>query len=88
MGIQSTNRVSRKWAIERLREIQNFALAKNYLAIEANSSETEEDLEEFVNSYTPLDLDHIENWTDKMIIKRLDLPFFRESLFDNYLIED
>ena len=88
MGIQSTKRVSREWAIRRLKEIQSLALAKNYRAVQANSSESEEDVEEFVNTYAPLDLEHVENWTDGMITKRLDLPFFRESLFDNYLIED
>lgn len=88
MGIQSTKRVSREWAIRRLKEIQSLALAKNYRAVQVNSSESEEDVEEFVNTYTPLDLEYVENWTDGMITKRLDLPFFRESLFDNYLIED
>lgn len=88
MGIQSTKKVSREWAINRIKEIQSFAVDKNYLAIEDNSFESEEDLEEFVNSYIPLDLDHIENWTDRMILKRLDLPFIRESMFDNYLIEN
>jgi len=32
------------------------------------------------------DLDNIEKWTDTMLGDKLDEPFFRFSMFENYLV--
>lgn len=87
MSIQSTKDVTRNWATERIRLIYDLASRKEYRDLEMVSFETDCDLQSFVDSFIPFDISIIEKWTNKMIERKLDEPFFRESIFDNYFVD-
>jgi hypothetical protein len=89
MGIQSTKTVSRAFAIERIQQINNLALDKDYRSLELITSESNSDgltLQEFVDTY--IIETNIEKWSNKMLEDKLDERFFRESIFDNYIVTD
>lgn len=87
VGIKSTQKINRAWAIERINEIQDMAVAKDYRGIEAATREDDtEALETFVNSFEPLGC--IDRWTNGMLERKLDQPFFRFSPFENYSVSD
>lgn len=85
MGIKSTKFVSREFAITRILFVETLLKAKNYIALEKITNEHDISMTSFVKNYEPIDSD-IEMWTDEMLGDKLDEPFFRESIFDNYLI--
>lgn len=90
MGIQSTEYVTRQAAITRVLEIDALLMQKRYRDIEEATSEHDYSVENFVNETKPLciTLDEIEQWTDSMIEDKLDEPFYRWSMFDNYYIRE
>lgn len=88
MGIQSTTRISREIAIDRIKEIDKHARENDYRIIEQMTTEDDYDVASFVNNYSNPNLDNIEKWTSKMIEDLLESAFFRWSMFDNYIVED
>lgn len=86
MGIQSTREVSRQHAIERIVMISDLILTKKYRLLEKETNEPDYSLQKFVDGYTQETLteDVLAEWTDTMIERKIDEPFFRWSLFDNY----
>jgi hypothetical protein len=88
MGIRSTQYVSREQAIERIVLIDSLATEKRYRTLESETFDTDHDLNEFVDEYVPQSYtaDMLEEWTNTMLTDKLDKPFFRTTMFDNYLI--
>lgn len=85
MSIKSTMRISRKDAINRIVEIQELVANNNFQAVESITYETECDIKEFFNSGALFD---ISKWTNTMLGNLLDTPFFRFSMFENYMVFD
>lgn len=88
MGIQSTRYITRETAIDRIRVITNLIKRKDYLGLDSNSFEPDYDIQEFVDNCIIVDIYYLDRWTDKMLEDYMDNPYFRFSLFDNYLIRD
>ena len=89
MGIQSTQDVSRAEAINRIYEIDELILNKKYKDLEDTTGEHDINLESFVNSECDLIRDKdLSNWTDTMLEDKIDEPFYRYSMFDNYAITE
>lgn len=86
MGIQSTQDITRDQAIYRIVQVSNLIKTKNYIELEQTSFEPDINLQEFVDNWDGKDTTCINNWTDKMIEDIMDEPFFRYSMFENYLI--
>lgn len=86
MGIRSTQYISRENAIERIKTVASLILDQNYVALEVISFDPEENIRSVVDSGIDFDIDNIEKWTDTMLADKLDEPFFRFSMFDNYLV--
>lgn len=86
MGIQSTQNISRHKAIARIIRIYMAIESKDYRELEVMSFEPDYDIQEFVDGGIKIDISNIEKWTDTMIADKMDEPFFRYSMFDNYLI--
>lgn len=90
MGTHSTKRVSRAFAIARIRWIDSSAINRDYRALELSTSENDSDgltMQEFVDTYSGIDT-NIEEWSNKMLEDKLNERFFRETMFDNYLVRD
>ena len=88
MSIQSTAYITREEAIDRIKEIAMWFLVKNYREVEINSFDPDVNMLKFVDNWIPIDVFSVDNWTNKMLEDYMDSPFFRYSMFDNYLIED
>lgn len=90
MGIQSTSNISRETAINRILKIDALIADKNYRELESETSEHDIDLAEYVNKAEPLNVDEetLLKWTDTMLEDKMDEPFYRLSMFDNYLIRE
>ena len=89
MSIKSTKYVTRAWAMDRIKCIDRLASNKRYrdLEHETRESDASDGLYDFVESYEPMiDVENLEQWTDEMLGAKLDQPFFRESIFDNYIV--
>lgn len=88
MSIKSTQYVSRDQAIKRIIFIDTLATGKRYRTLGSETFDAEYDLKKFVDVYVPQSYteDTLEEWTDKMLEDKLDQPFFRSSMFDNYWI--
>lgn len=85
MGVKSTMQISRKDAINRITEIQELFASNNFQAVESITYETEYNIREFFNSVMLFD---ISKWTNSMLADLLETPFFRFSMFDNYMVFD
>jgi hypothetical protein len=93
MGIKSTRDISRTAAIKRIHEIATIISSKHYKKLESAGFEDcpplsvidNPDEQVLANRLLEADLD---SWTNKMIEDALDRPFYRFSMFDNYLITD
>lgn len=88
MGIKSTVYIKRKEAIDRITEVTLLIFTKNYRKLEQTSFEPHENIQEFVDNWKIINVDNLEKWTDSMLGDYMDNPFFRRSMFDNYLIRD
>lgn len=88
MGYKSTVNITRRQAIDRIIEIYWLIIQKNYKELYMACDEPDHDLETFVKYFEKIDISNLNNWSDKMLADFLDQPFFRFSMFDNYLIED
>ena len=89
MSIQSTQPIPRKHAIERILKIQGYREDFNFIKLEENSFEEDEDIKEFVSKDIPEleHLEHVEKWTNSMLEDVMDLPYFRHSMFNNYDVQ-
>ena len=90
MSAQTTEIWLRKWAIDRIREIGQLVLDKDYRAIEQKSSEYGHgpSIRGFVDRGLGFDLEHLDKWSNSMLEEVMDRPFFRKSSLDNYCIVD
>jgi len=86
MSIKSTRFISLEHAIERITQIALLIQQKKYRDIENESSEHDGDVQQFVEANSSIDVSNIDNWIDTMLEDKMDEPFFRHSIFDNYLI--
>ena len=86
MSIKSTKEVTRDWAIERIKLIYDICNRQEYRELEAVSREGDYSIQEVIyrNHFY---ISSIDSWTNTMLEDKLDEPFFRESIFDNYIIE-
>ncbi len=87
MSIKTTRHVTRDWVIKRLQLVCSIANERDYLELEKNSFERENDIESFINNFYVKDY-RFYKYTNGMLEKLIDKPFFRESMFDNYIIQD
>ena len=85
MSIKSTSVITRYRAIERITTINALISEKKYRNLADASFEPDTDVEEFINRFKPLNLANIEEWTDEMLSNQMNAPFFRYSMFDNYV---
>lgn len=85
MSIKSTMQISRKDAINRIVEIQRLVASHNFYEVESITYDPEYDIRKFFNSMAIFD---VSQWTNTMLGDLLDTPFFRFSMFDNYLVID
>lgn len=91
MSIKSTKYVTREQAIERILLVAYHAKHFQYLELQMITSEREESLPLFVDHYslgTQYTEELLSRFTDQMLEEVLDKPFYRESIFDNYLIQE
>lgn len=86
MSIKTTQTVSRRWAIERIQNIYQYVLDKNFIAVANSTFEPDNNLTLFVCETEIHLIGHIDKWTNEMIEEILDMPFFRKSMFDNYFV--
>jgi hypothetical protein len=86
MSIQSTQQITREEVIERLISINILALQKEYKAIEEASFEPDLQVENYIDDLAALDITHSYKWTNKMLEAKMDEPYFKHSIFDNYQI--
>lgn len=89
MSIKSTQHVTRAWAIARVKRINDLACNSEYEQLDDEYYDSDCDsrrLESFVRNYVPLA--DVEKWTNEMLANKLDEPFFRESIFHNYIVTD
>jgi len=90
MSIQSTRDITRESAISRIKEITLLLNNKDYLAISECSLEPYNiDLQKYVDAWEEtMPLANINKWTNEMLGDYMDNPFFRYSMFENYLIKE
>ena len=88
MGVQSTAYITREHAIDRITYMAEMFIRRDYRRIQAESFDPDFGIQEFVDNWEPIDVDNLENWTDGMLEDYMDRPFFRHSMFDNYLIRE
>ena len=86
MSIKSTQEITLEAAIERIKYMAELIHDKNYREIKEASFESNHDVLDFVIENYSIDVSDIDKWTDKMLEDKMDEPFFRWSLFDNYWI--
>ena len=64
--------------------IYNLGILLNYKEIDSKTNESDYNLESFVNHGHDVRVQNIDQWTDKMIEDKIDEPFYRFSMFENY----
>lgn len=87
MSIKSTSYITREHAIIRIKEVTTMLKEKNYREITEHVFEPDINIQKAIDNWEPIDLSDLDKWTDKMLEDYMDNPFFRHSMFDNYLIE-
>lgn len=91
MSIKSTKYVTREWAVERILLVAYHAKHYQYLELQLVTYDPENNLPLFVDHYmlgTQYTEELLSRWTNQMLEEILDKPFYRESMFDNYLIRE
>jgi hypothetical protein len=88
MGIESTKYVSRAWAIERIMFIQGLAATKHYHKLKEATGEEDstEQMKSFVKGIEIIPEEELDKFTDEMLEEIIDMPYFRNDMFENYLI--
>ncbi len=86
MGVQSTRYITREAAITRINKVSFLVALRDYEALENTTSEPDLFVEDFIN--TPIETQGYNKWTNTMLADKMDEPFYRYSMFDNYLISE
>ena len=88
MGIQTTIEISREQATARINNILVLVKGRNYKALEEITQEPDYNLQKFVDRESCPNLPIIctHHWANSMLEDKLDTPFFRFSLFENYIV--
>jgi len=88
MSIKSTSYIKRDDAISRIQKIYNIIEEKKYKDLESITFEEDYNLANFVDNFSLFNISNIDKWTNKMLSDKIDDPFFRYSMFDNYIVID
>ena len=97
MSIKSTTTITRQTAVNRIKKIIALIRARDYKAIDNATSELDRDecdLVDFVEQENdvlfckPHQYKRIQNWSDGMLEYQMDKPYYRLSIFSNYIIGD
>lgn len=93
MGIRSTKDITFNAAISRITHVAQIILSRNYRELKAVGFEeiAPEDIiddEEEQALAKRIQNADLTTWTDQMIEEVIDRPFYRASMFDNYLIKE
>ena len=93
MSIQSTQSISREDAIDRLKEVYSLIFRRNYIGLESIITEDSHEMDYIENFFSEnykdeWDIQDIDLWTNSMIQRKLNQPFFRRSMFENYCIAE
>jgi hypothetical protein len=94
MGIQSTQDVTREQVIRRLKEVAPVIISRDYRELESLGGSEDRSVEGMINDDDEQVLarrimrEDLLMWTDSMLENVMDSPFYRFSLFDNYLIRE
>ena len=92
MGIQSTMDITREDAIERIIKVEYLAFHKKCKDLEDNTFEPDYSVDSFIDKFHQrlslgvLVETDLTQYTDSMLEKVMDKPFYRYSMFDNYMI--
>lgn len=84
MGIRATRDVTRAEVLERIKYIDSLAINSEFRLVEATTHE-DGGLEHFVSNFQANHV-NIDKYTNTMLEAIMDLPFYRYSMFDNYII--
>lgn len=87
MSIKTTQDISREDAIGRITKLVHLVGVRNYRGVSETSFEPDEDVRLFVDNLDLRCFISLEGWADTMLEETMDKPFFRYSMFDNYLVE-
>jgi hypothetical protein len=87
MSICTTEEITREAAIDRIMKINTLVLNRDYRGVEMSSFEPNEDVEMFVNNHAAM-ATSIDKWTNRMLEKYMDRPFFRRDNTTNYRVVD
>ena len=89
MGIESTQFITRQYAIDRITDILELVKEENYAKIEdcCFEEKSTKELFEFVEIYKSMDISKLNKLTDAMLEEIMDIQFFRFSMFENYIIK-
>ena len=87
MSIRSTKFISRDVATERILLVSEKVVNMDYKGLEEISYDPEYSIESFIDSFVSYSDVAIEKFTNSMLEDILDRPFFRFSMFDNYIID-
>jgi hypothetical protein len=87
MGVQSTQYISRDKAISRIYGIVSLKLNHDYKGIGDCTYDPDYSILEFIKTDI-IDITHVNKWTNSMLAEQMDKPFYRFSMFDNYIVED
>jgi len=89
MSIKTTKTVSRKWALARIKEIYSYALWKDFDKLLTSTEEREALLTDLFDKISEIpNIKDLNSWANKELEDLLDQEYFRESMFDNYIIEE
>jgi len=88
MSIYTTQHITREQAIRRIMEIAESVILKHYRDIELATNEHDYNIAEFVNEGFDFNISDVENWSNEILSDKMDEPFYRYSIFDNYLISE
>ncbi len=88
MGIQSTVDYQRSGAIERVSETFELILDRDYRKLDERAYELDYSVYRFVDAHivevSALSSQDLNKWTNDMLERWMDKPFFRQSPFENY----
>jgi hypothetical protein len=87
MSIQSTKIITREKALARIKEILVIKILRDYKKLEDTSFDPDYSILNFMDTSLPHDVINLNNFTDDMLENIMDEPFYRFSMFDNYIIE-
>ncbi len=89
MSIKTTVYITRKQAITRILFVWNHIIDEHYTEVKKTSFEDLNIWDTLYNYYKEeKDIRNCFNWTNRMLEEQMDKPYFRYSMFENYIIKD